>query len=101
MNPTFAVACVWAWAVVLGTSSAAAQETDQVTTTRVALQRAKIESAKQPRAALIPRETYLLRQKIVDVRLSPDGRYVSFLRRGEKGVEVMDGPSGSTWRRRG
>ena len=79
------VALVVALAALLGASAAA----DPVTATRIALQKAKTEAAKQPRASLITRETYLHRQEIVDVRLSPDGRHLSFLRRGEKGVDVM------------
>jgi len=83
------VAGVLALAVLLGASSTAAQVTDPVTATRTALQKAKAQAANKPRASLIARETYLRRAEIVDVRLSPDGRHLSFLRRSEPGVDVM------------
>lgn len=38
---------------------------------------------------MTPRETFLLTREILDVRLSPDGRHLSFLRRHESGVDVM------------
>jgi dipeptidyl aminopeptidase/acylaminoacyl peptidase len=66
-----------------------AQAADPVAATRIALQKAKTQAAKQPRAAVIARETYLSRQRIVEVRLSPDGRQLSFLERGDKGFNVM------------
>jgi dipeptidyl aminopeptidase/acylaminoacyl peptidase len=77
---------VSALAALVGGSSTAA---DPVTATRAALEKAKTQAANQPRASMIAREDYLRRQEIVDVRLSPDGRHLSFLRRGEKGVDVM------------
>lgn len=80
------VAVVLALAVLLGASSTAA---DPVTATRIALQKAKTQAANQPRASLIARETYLRRPEIGEVRLSPDGRHLSFLRRGEQGLDVM------------
>ena len=73
----------------LGASSTSAQATDPVTATRTALRKAKAHAAKQPRASMMPREAYLRRPDILDVRLSPDGRHLSFLRRGEKGVDLM------------
>ena len=79
-------ALVVALAALLGASSAAA---DPVTATRSALQKAKAQAAKQPRASLIAREAYLRRGEIGEVRLSPDGRHLSFLRRSERGVDVM------------
>lgn len=54
-----------------------------------ALQEAMRRAVREPRAPLIPREAYLRRPAIGDVRLSPDGRQISFLRRGEQGVEVL------------
>ncbi len=69
--------------------SAIAQATDPVTATQIVLREAKTRAASQPRAELIDRESYLRRAEIIDVRLSPDGRYLSFVRRGEKGLEVI------------
>ena len=83
------VALVLALAARLGASSAAAQVTDAVSATRIALHEAMTQAANQPRDSLIARETYLRRQEIVDVRLSPDGRHLSFLRRSEQGLDVM------------
>ncbi|HZM00952.1 MAG TPA: prolyl oligopeptidase family serine peptidase [Planctomycetota bacterium] len=70
----------------LGDSSATS---DPVSATRASLQAAKAEAASRPRAALFPRESYLRRTEIVDVRLSPDGRSLSFIRRSERGLDVM------------
>lgn len=83
------VAFVVAMSALLGASMAGAQVTDPVTATRSALQKAKTQAAKQPRASIVSRETYLRRPEIVDVRLSPDGRHLSFLRRNDRGVDVM------------
>src|SRR5207244_13360003 len=80
------VALVLALAALLGASRTAA---DPVTATRMALQEAKTQAANQPRASLVARETYLRRPEIHEVRLSPDGRHLSFLRRSEQGVDVM------------
>ena len=83
--------------VLLGASGAA---DDPVAATRVALRKAKTQSASQPRAQLIARETFLRRAEIVDVRLSPDGRFVSFIRRNGNGVDLMiqDAPTGAATR---
>ena len=72
--------------VLLGASGASE---DTVAATRVALRKAKIQAARQPRAPLIARENFLRRAEIVDVRLSPDGRFVSFIRRNGNGVDLM------------
>lgn len=80
------VALVLALPALLGASGTAG---DPVTATRTALRKAKTQAANRPRASLIPRASYLRRPEIGEVRLSPDGRRVSFLRRGEKGVDVM------------
>jgi dipeptidyl aminopeptidase/acylaminoacyl peptidase len=79
---------VLALAALLGISSAAAAQ-DPVTATRTALQKAKRQTAQRTRAPLIARETFLQRSDIGDVRLSPDGRHVSFIRRSEKGIDVI------------
>ena len=65
--------------VLLAASTASAQD----------LQKAKAQAAKAPRAPLITREAFMRRQEIVDVRLSPDGRYISFVRRADKGLDVV------------
>jgi dienelactone hydrolase len=83
------VAAVLALAALLPAPSTAAQTTDPVTATRTALQAAKTEAANQPRPALVSRETYLRQPEIVDVRLSPDGRHLSFLRRSGQGLDLM------------
>jgi hypothetical protein len=62
---------------------------DPVAATRSALHEAKSRAESGTRASLVPRETYLRRQDVVDVRLSPDGRFLSFLSRGDRGVDVM------------
>lgn len=74
---------------VLGAANAVAPVTDPITATQAVLRMAKAQAVKQPRALLIARENYLRSQEIDDVRLSPDGRRVSFLRHGERGVDVM------------
>ena len=79
-------ALVLTLSALLGASSTAV---DPVTATRIALGKAKTEALRQPRAPLMPRESYLRRAENVDVRLSPKGRLVSYLRRGERGVELM------------
>jgi dipeptidyl aminopeptidase/acylaminoacyl peptidase len=66
-------------AILLGASTASAQD----------LQVAKARAASAPRAPLIARDAFMRRQAIVDVRLSPDGRYVSFVRRGDRGLDVV------------
>ncbi|MDB4907999.1 MAG: peptidase prolyl oligopeptidase active site domain protein [Gemmatimonadetes bacterium] len=38
---------------------------------------------------MLPREHFLARAELVDVRLSPDGSRVSFLRRSERGAELV------------
>ena len=83
------IAVVMALVAFLSASSTAAQVIDPVNATRTALNEAKTQAANQPRAALHAREAYLRRAKNIDVRLSPDGRHLSFLHRGEKGVDVM------------
>jgi dipeptidyl aminopeptidase/acylaminoacyl peptidase len=82
-------AVVLATVVLLCASTTTAQVFDPVTTTRESLQEAKAQAAKQPRASLHDRETYLRHAEIVDVRLAPNGRYLSFLRRGQAGFDVM------------
>ncbi len=66
-------------AILLGASSATAQD----------LQKAKAQAVRAPRAALVTREALMRRQDVVDVRLSPDGRHLSFVRRDEKGLDVV------------
>ena len=83
------IAVVVVLVVLPGGSRTTAQLSDPVRATRDALQEAKTQAANQPRASLHARETYLRRAEIIDVRLAPDGRYLSFLRRGEKGIDVM------------
>lgn len=80
------VALVLALALLLGASGTVA---DPVTATRIALQKAKREAANQPRASLIARETYLRQSERREVRLSPDGRHVSFLLVSAQGADVM------------
>jgi dipeptidyl aminopeptidase/acylaminoacyl peptidase len=62
---------------------------DLVVSTRRTLENAKTEAARQPRRPLYPREDYLRGGVIGDVRLAPDGRFVSFLQRSEKGVDLI------------
>ena len=66
-------------AILLGASTATAQD----------LQMAKARAASAPRAALVTREALMRRQEILDVRLSPDGRHLSFIRRADKGLDVI------------
>ena len=75
--------------VALPCAFSAASGQDPVSTTRVALRTAMADALKQPRATLVARETYLLSQKVIDVRLSPDGRFLSFVRRTEQGLDVV------------
>jgi dipeptidyl aminopeptidase/acylaminoacyl peptidase len=70
-------------------SARTAQVPDSVSAAREALQVAKAQASKQPRAALHDRRTFLRRAEIFDVRLAPNGRYLSFLRRGQAGVDVL------------
>ncbi|MGQ0551681.1 MAG: prolyl oligopeptidase family serine peptidase [Planctomycetota bacterium] len=90
------VALVLAVSVLLGAVGPLGDSTsdddtsgDPVVVTRLALQAAKTKAAAQPRAPLIAREEFLRFQEIVDVRLSPDGRYVSFFRRTEQSVDLI------------
>ena len=83
------LAFAMAMCVMLDATIGSAQVTDAMAATRIVLRNAKTKAAGKPRAAIAMRETYLRRPEIVDVRLSPDGRYVSFLRRGDKGVDVI------------
>jgi len=73
---------------LLSASRTASQETDPVATTRITLRNAKTQATKQPRPSLVSREAYFRRREIVDVRLSPDGRHLSFLRRTDKGLDL-------------
>jgi hypothetical protein len=75
--------------VALLSDRTAAQTTDLVITTLTILEEAKTQAANQPRALLLERGIYLRRPQVMDVRLSPDGRTLSFLRRGEKGEDLM------------
>ena len=74
---------------LIAPDEARTQTTDLVAATRITLQKAKIQSAKLPRPVQAPRETYMRRAEIVDVRLAPDGRYLSFFQRNDKGIDVM------------
>jgi dipeptidyl aminopeptidase/acylaminoacyl peptidase len=67
----------------------AAQLTDPVIATQIVLQEAKSQAMKEPLAAFVKREDYVRRAEVIDVQLSPDGRRISYLRRGEKGIDVM------------
>ncbi|HEX6066555.1 MAG TPA: prolyl oligopeptidase family serine peptidase, partial [Longimicrobiales bacterium] len=66
-------------AILLGALPATAQD----------LQKAKTQAANASRAPLITRAALMRRPEIVDVRLSPDGRHLSFVRRGDKGLDVV------------
>lgn len=83
------IAVVLAMVSQLCASTTTAQVSDPVSATREALQQAKAQAAKQPRAALNDRKNYLRHAEIVDVQLAPNGRYLSFLRRGQAGFDVM------------
>ncbi len=74
---------------MLGASTGAAQVADPVAATRTALQRAKAETRRKPRPASISRDVYLRRPEILDVRLSPNGRHLSFIRRGGRGLDLI------------
>jgi hypothetical protein len=76
------------WGAAL-TIALALQVTDPVATTRRVLEKAKSEAGRQPRHPVYPREAYLRRGDIGDVRLAPDGRHVSLLRRGETGADLI------------
>jgi dipeptidyl aminopeptidase/acylaminoacyl peptidase len=82
-------AVVLAVVVLLCTSTTTAQVSDPVSATRDVLRKAMAQAANQPRAAPHDRETYLRHAEIVDVRLAPNGRYLSFLRRGQAGFDVI------------
>jgi dipeptidyl aminopeptidase/acylaminoacyl peptidase len=73
-------------AALLGASGAT---NDPVIATRIALRKAMRISASKPRQSLVAREAYLRRASIVDVQLSPKGNLLSFLRRNERGVDVV------------
>ena len=75
--------------VALLASALSAQPADPVAATRSALKRAKADAAARKRPALAPRPEYLRRTPVVDVRLSPDGRHLSFVHRGDNGLDVM------------
>lgn len=70
-------------------SGASGADSDPVAASKTALREAKAQAVDRPRAPMAPREVYLRRQEIADVRLSPDGRFVSHLRRSARGVDVM------------
>ena len=72
---------------VLVSASAAAQ--DPVAATQVSLSKAKADAASRPRAPMIPRETFLRRARIVDVKLSPSGGHVSFIWRNGNGADLV------------
>ena len=69
----------WCMAGALMASTAGAQE----------LRMAKVEAAHAARPPLFARDVFMRRQDIVDVQLSPDGRFLSFLRRGSGGFDVL------------
>jgi dipeptidyl aminopeptidase/acylaminoacyl peptidase len=73
---------------------------DPADATQAALQAALAQAASQPRPALVARETWLQRAEIADVRLSPDGSLLSFIRRSERGLDVwlQDVPGGEQTR---
>jgi dipeptidyl aminopeptidase/acylaminoacyl peptidase len=74
---------------LLSLLGAALPGSDPVDATRIALQAAKAEAAQQPRAPLMGRESFLHRSEIRDVRLSPDGVCLSFLRSRGQAVDVI------------
>src|SRR4051794_27363063 len=51
----------------------------------------------RPRAPLLDRTDFLSRSNLADVRLSPDGRRVAFLRRGagDTGLWILDSAGGA------
>lgn len=61
---------------------------DPVAATRDALQQARQRAATQSRPPLIPRDLLIRQPEIGIVRLAPDGRYLSFLRRREDRTDV-------------
>jgi len=78
-----------ALAALLGLLGAFGAASDPVAATRSALQDAQARAARRPRAATIDRAAFLRRPEIDAVRLSPDGRRLSFHRRGARGVDVL------------
>ncbi|MGH8108375.1 MAG: alpha/beta fold hydrolase [Arenimonas sp.] len=61
---------------------------DQLESSRIALRKASQLAINQAKAPMIGRETLLQRPVIANVGLSPDGRYLSFLRRNEQGFDL-------------
>ncbi len=70
-------------------SVARAQKPELVSAAQVTLARAKAVSAGQPKPPLVERAKFLIRQRYVDVSLSPDGTRVSFVRRDARGADVV------------